>query len=136
MDGPNHRLTRRFFAELCKGELSDDLFTEDMSVWSTSSGSSGPSKAKYRAVVRLLQSLFPEGLAYRVDSITAEEDRVVAEVKALGTLRDGTRYENNYIFMFRIRDGRIASIAEHFNVLTVQQTIGPLMAAAMAKQGN
>jgi ketosteroid isomerase-like protein len=64
------------------------------------------------------------------------EDRVAAEVLASGTLTNGERYENNYVFMFRIRGTQIASIAEHFNVLTVQEKLMPLMAAAMTQRST
>jgi ketosteroid isomerase-like protein len=134
MSNSHHALVRRFFAELGTGNLSDELLADDMTVWSSSSGSTGPAKAKYQFAVRLLQSLFPEKLAYQVVSLTAEEDRVAAEVQARGTLCNGERYENSYVFIFRIRDARIAAIAEHFNVLTVQEKIAPLMADAMAKR--
>jgi uncharacterized protein len=133
MSNSHHALIRRFFAELCTGNLSDDLLADDLTVWSSSSGSTGPAKAQYQFAVQLLQSLFPDKLLYQVVSLTAEEDRVAAEVQARGTLLNGERYENSYVFMFRIRAARIASIAEHFNVLTVQKKIAPLMAAAMAK---
>lgn len=133
MSAATHALIRRFFADLCTGTLADDLFTDDMTVWSSSSGSLGPAKAKYQSAVKLLQSLFPAGLAYHIVSITAEEDRAAAEVQAHGILSNGARYENSYVFMFRIRGTRIASLAEHFNVQTVQETIAPLMAAAMTR---
>jgi ketosteroid isomerase-like protein len=132
MNTSHHALIRRFFAELSTGALSDDLLADDMSVWSSSSGASGSAKAKYQFAVKLLQSLFPEKLEYQVLSLTAEEDRVAAEVLARGTLKNGERYENDYLFMFRVRGGQIASIAEHFNVITVQEKIMPLMAAALA----
>jgi hypothetical protein len=43
--------------------------------------------------------------------ITTEEDRTVAEVHSEGTLR--------------IRGGRIAALAEHFNALIVQEKLMP-----------
>jgi ketosteroid isomerase-like protein len=134
MNSSNHALIRRFFAEMCAGDLSDSLLADDLTVWSSSSGSIGPAKAKYQFAVKLLQSLFPDKLSYEVKAMTAEEDRVVAEVQACGTLVDGQLYENTYVFIFRIRGAQIASIAEHFNVLTVQEKIVPLMSAAMAKR--
>jgi ketosteroid isomerase-like protein len=134
MTSPHHALIRRFFAELSSGKLSSELLADEMTVWSSSSGALGQAKAKYQFAVKLLQGLFPEGLAYQVLSLTAEDDRGAAEVLASGTLTNGERYENNYVFVFRIRGSQIVSIAEHFNVLTVQEKIMPLMAAAMAQR--
>jgi ketosteroid isomerase-like protein len=129
----NHALIRRFFADLSSGTLSDELLADDLTVWSSSSGSTGPGKAKYQFAIKLLQSLFPAGLAYEVVSLTAEADRVAAEVHAHGSLANGERYENSYVFLFRIRAGQIASIAEHFNVLTVQEKLMPLLSEALSK---
>jgi uncharacterized protein len=131
MSRSHHELAREFFGHLSRGDLPDDLFTDDVAVWTSSSGAS--SMARYRGGVKLLQTLFPEGLAYGVDSLTAEDDRVAAEVRGRGTLKNGENYLNTYVFVFRIRDGRIAAIAEHTNSIVVREKILPLLQAA-AKQ--
>ena len=46
---------------------------------------------------------------------------------------NGEEYRQTYVFVFRIRDGKIASIAEHYNALVSQQKLVPLMDAARAK---
>jgi uncharacterized protein len=128
MSGPHHELAREFFAHLSRGDLPDELFTDDVAVWTNSSGAS--TKARYQGGVKLLQTLFPEGLAYSVDSLTAEDDRVAAEVRGRGKLESGEEYLNTYVFVFRIRDGRIAAIAEHSNSVVVREKIVPLLQAA------
>jgi uncharacterized protein len=134
MSSANHQIVREYFTGLSSGNLPDTLFTPDMTVWTTTSGTS-PGK-KYLGGVKLLQSLFKGGLLYTIDSLTAEGDRVAAEVQARGTLLDGQDYHNTYVFMFRIRDGRIAAVAEHFNPAPVREKLGPLMQAAMAKAAH
>jgi ketosteroid isomerase-like protein len=131
MSSSHHELAREFFAHLSRGELPDELFTEDATVWTNSSGAS--TKASYQRGVKLLQSMFPAGLVYHVDSLTAEDDRVAAEVQGQGTLASGGDYRNTYVFIFRVRDGRIAAIAEHTNAVVVREKILPLLQAA-AKQ--
>jgi uncharacterized protein len=125
MTQPNHQLVRDFFAALSNGSLSSQFFTDDMTAWTTTSGTSP--KEKYLAGVRILQSLFPGGLTYTVDALTAEEDRVAAEVQSRGTLVNGASFHNTYVFMFRIRDGRIASLAEHFDPQIVREKVMPLL---------
>jgi uncharacterized protein len=124
-----HELAREFLAHLSRGELPGELFTDDVAVWTNSSGAS--TMARYRGGVKLLQSLFPRGLAYRVDSLTAEDDRVAAEVQGYGELKGGEDYLNTYVFMFRMRGGRIAAIAEHCNSILVREKLLPLLQAAM-----
>jgi ketosteroid isomerase-like protein len=128
MNRSNHQLVRNFIAALSTGELPDDLFTDDMTVWTLTSGTS--EKTKYQHGVKKLQSLFQGGLTYEVKSLTAEDDRVAAEVQAHGTLVNGDDYHNNYVFIFRIRDARIARVSEYFNALVMREKLAPLMQAA------
>jgi uncharacterized protein len=125
---PNREVVQDFFAALSSGALPDELFTEDVRIWTNTSGSS--ERARYQGGVKILQSLFEGGLEYRIDSLTAEEDRVAAEVQGRGRLRSGEDYHNTYVFMFRVRDGRIASVAEHCNSILVREKIVPLLQAA------
>src|SRR3974390_2443685 len=102
----HHQLVRDFFAAMSTGSLSSRFFPAALTAWTTTSGTSP--KEKSLAGVALLQSLFPAGLTYTIDTLTGEEDRVAAEVQSRGTLLNGDSFHNVYVFMFRIRDGRIA----------------------------
>ncbi|MBW8785740.1 MAG: nuclear transport factor 2 family protein [Novosphingobium sp.] len=121
----SHALARAYFAAVTAGELPDDLLTPDMTAWTTTQGTL--SKAMYQQMIRLLRRMCAEPLRFTIDAITAEDDRVVAEARSVGTLIDGSAYANTYVFAFRIREGRIASIAEHFNPLVVQEKLYPVM---------
>ncbi|MFA7603911.1 MAG: nuclear transport factor 2 family protein [Novosphingobium sp.] len=125
------RLVHAYFAAVTAGELPDALLTEDMTAWTTTQGTM--SKQAYQDVIRLLARISRVPLAFTVDSITAEDDRAVAEARSQGVLIDGEPYANTYVFVFRIRDGRIAAIAEHFNALIVQEKMVPLV---RPDQGN
>ncbi|HTZ69283.1 MAG TPA: nuclear transport factor 2 family protein [Acetobacteraceae bacterium] len=131
MTQANHAIVHEFFAALSRGSLPSDLLAPDMTAWTALSGTSD--LARFRAGIELLASLFAEPFRYTVDSLTAEEDRVAAEVRAAGTLIGGEHYGNRYVFMFRIREGKIASVAEHTNVVLVREKLAPLLAAAMAR---
>ncbi|MBB5686774.1 nuclear transport factor 2 family protein [Sphingobium boeckii] len=125
-----HELARRFFAALSAGDLPDALLTDDMTAWTTSSGHA--EKSRYQRGVAMLGTIFESGLTFTVDSLTAEADRLAAEVRSHGTLVNGVPFENRYLFMLRLRDGRIASVAEHFDPAPVRDTLAPLLQAAMA----
>lgn len=118
-------LAQAYFAAVTAGELSDDLLTADMTAWTTTQGVLD--KATYQGMIRTLARMCARPLAFTIQSLTAEDDRVVAEATSDGVLVNGEPYGNTYIFVFRIRDGRIASIAEHFNALIVQEKLIPLM---------
>lgn len=127
---PSHELVHRFFAAVTAGELPDTLLTPEMTGWTTTQGTMD--KASYQRLIRILLAMCSHPLTFTIDSITAEEDRVVAEVHSEGTLVNGEDYRNTYVFVFRVRDGRIASVAEHFNALIVQEKLIPLVQMIMS----
>jgi ketosteroid isomerase-like protein len=133
MSEASHRIAREFFQALTQGEVPDSLLTPDVTVWTTSTGGASD-KARFQAGIKLLASVFKGNFVYTVDALTAEEDRIAAEVQARGTLINGDEYRMRYVFMLRIRDGRIASIAEHNNPGPVREQLGPLIQAVMAKR--
>jgi len=131
MTQSNHQLVRDFFTAIASGNLPDDLLTPDMTFWTVNSGTAD--KARFQGAMKLLASIFSGTLTYDIKSLTAEEDRVVAEVQSHGTLANGEAFNNAHMFLFRIRDGRVASGVEFMNQFVVRDTIAPLMQAAMAK---
>lgn len=120
------RLVHAYFAAVTAGDLPDDLLTEDMTAWLTTQGPIG--KRAYQDAVRWLGSVMREPLRFTIDAITAEGDRAVAEARSEGVLINGESYAQTYVFVLRIRDGRIAAIAEHYNALVAQDKLVPLMA--------
>lgn len=135
MAHPHHAIARAYFEALSAGSVPDELLTDDFRAWTTSSGAWNE-KARFQGGIRLLASVFDGGFHYTVDSLTAEDDRVAAEVHAEGRLVNGEDFANTYVFVLRIRDGKVASVAEHFNPDPVRTQLGPLLQAAMAKMAG
>jgi uncharacterized protein len=127
----NCELARAYFTAVSNGELPDSLLTTDMTAWLTTGGTID--KSAYQHLIKLLAAMCDGPLHFTIRSLTAEEDRVVAEADSRGKLINGSEYANTYVFVFRIRDGRFASIAEHYNALVVQEKLMPLMEAAQNK---
>ena len=127
----NHQLVRDFFTAIASGNVPDDLLTQDMSLWTVNGGTSD--KARFQGAMKMLASIFSGTLRYEIDALTAEDDRVAAEVQSHGTLPDGEPFHNTHLFMCRIRDGRIAAVAEFMNQFIGREKIAPLMLAAMRK---
>lgn len=134
MTATHHQIVREFFAALSSGKLPDHMLTEDMKAWTLTSGDTD--KARFQGGVKLLASIFGGTLEYHIDALTAEEDRVLAEVRSSGTLVNGEDFSNVHVFSFRIYDGRIASVAEFMNPVIVSEKIVPLIQAAMAKMSE
>jgi uncharacterized protein len=126
-DATNRRLVRDFLDAVAAGDLPDAMLTPSMTAWATTLGT--VDKAGYQNVVRILGQLTAEPLTFHIDAVTAQNGRIVAEVRSKGTLIDGKAYANTYVFVLRIENGHIAWVAEHYNPLIVQETLMPLMEA-------
>lgn len=127
MSHPNHAVAEAYLAAVTAGELPDSLLTDDMTAWLTTQGPI--SKSAYQGAIRLLARMCQAPILFTVDAITAEDDRVVVEARSQATLVNGEQYANAYVFSLRVRDGRIAWIAEHFNPLIAQDKLFPLAAS-------
>jgi ketosteroid isomerase-like protein len=123
----NRQLIETFFDVISKGELPDEVVTPDMTFWSVNSGESG--KERFRGGVKVLSSIFGGTLTYIIESLTSQDDRIVAEVRSEGTLTTGEPFQNTHVFIFRTEGGRIAAAREYMNQFVVRDLILPLMQA-------
>lgn len=126
----NRRQVHRFFDGLAAGTFPEDLFTPELTCWTTGSGRMGADQ--YRALPAMLKAVFPTGIAFHIDSIIAETDRAAAEVRSEGVFDGDQLYTNQYAFIFGFSDGRISSVAEHFNPLRVSKALAARMIAALS----
>ena len=131
MKEQNYQIARKYFAAVSAGELPDELLTPDMTGWITTGGTMD--RAKYQGLVKLLGRMLDGPLVFTIHSLTADEDRVVAEATSEGQLINGEAYRQTYVFVFRIRDGKIAAVAEHYNALIAHEKLVPLMQQVMAQ---
>lgn len=83
----------------------------------------------------MLKAAIPEGIAFEIDSMTEEGDRVVAEVRGQALLADGIPYNNSYAFVAKMADGKIAHMNEYYCTLLVEQTLVPF-ASKLAAQAQ
>lgn len=127
----NRDLALAYFGAVSAGALPDALLAEDMTAWITAGATMD--RAAYQRIIRILAAMCDGPLRFTVDALTAEGDRVVAEARSEGRLIDGSDYRNRYVFVFRIEGGRIAHIAEHYNIQIAQERLVPLMAEAARK---
>ena len=55
------------------------------------------------------------GLEMRVKALTAEGDRVAAEVESYGENPDGSIYNNEYHLLFVVSDGKMQQVKEYLD---------------------
>ncbi len=80
MTRSNEQLVRDFFTAIAAGELPDDVVTPDMTFWSVNSGTSD--RARFHGGVKALASIFGGTLKYDIESVTAQDDRIAAEIRS------------------------------------------------------
>jgi ketosteroid isomerase-like protein len=131
MTRTKEQLVQDFFKAIAKGELPDELVTPEMTFWSVNSGTA--ERARFQGAVKILSSIFNGTLTYVIESLTAQDDRIAAEISSHGTLNTGEKFNNTHIFLFYVCDGRIAAAKEYMNQFAVREKIVPLMQAAMTK---
>ena len=127
----NKQIVRSYFDAVHRGDIDTitALLGDDVSFWVPPSL---PDGVEFRGKAMVLR-LFTEsvglydaqaGLSVEIRSLTADEDRVAAELIIRGrAAAGGASYENWYHFLFRIRDGRIVSIREHLDSLYAFRTL-------------
>jgi ketosteroid isomerase-like protein len=124
----NHEIVRKFINAMSHGNISDELVTADFAVWIVGA-EQAVDKESYVAGIANLPKVFPNKLAFTIHSLTAEDERVVAEFSGKGTTIDGKVYRNNYLYLFKIRDGKVCFLAEYLNIEEMRRVLLPAMVA-------
>jgi ketosteroid isomerase-like protein len=66
------------------------------------------------------------GIRFTVHALTAEGDRVAAEVESYAPLVNGKVYNNHYHMLFEIRDGKIVVVKEYADTAHARDVFGDL----------
>lgn len=74
-------------------------------------------KEEMRALLNDLIGPMPNGLKMTIKSMIAEGDRVAAEVESYGEAGNGRLYNNEYHFLFNLRDGKIVEAKEYLDTM-------------------
>ena len=128
MTNANHDIVRNFIQAMSDGNITDALVTEDFTVWIVAAEQT-VGKKSYADGIAMLPKVFPDKLAFTIHSLTAEDDRVIAEFSGDGITTEGKRYQNDYLYLFKIRDGKVSFLAEYLNLDAMRGILIPAMMA-------
>lgn len=97
--------------------LMDSVLTEDFDAVDRNSAKIGGwrSREEVIAFAAAVPDLFQERLRFEYESVTAEDDRVICQVKGFSKLADGRQYNNQYIYFFYMRDGKIRHMDGYYD---------------------
>jgi len=73
------------------------------------------SKGEMREILGAIVQPMPNGMEMRLRAMTAEGERVAAEVESYGEASNGRIYNNDYHFLFRIRKGKMIEVKEYLD---------------------
>ncbi len=127
----NKRIVREFcdhFRTSNSDGLIDGL-TEDATWWVNGKPHLFPSagiktKAEAATMFRNMLAAYSNGLDMKVLNMIGEGDSVAAEARSQALTKSGKVYENEYFILFKIRDGKIASVREYTDLMHVEETFG------------
>ncbi|MDE3820027.1 nuclear transport factor 2 family protein [Sinorhizobium meliloti] len=127
----NKRVVREFCDHFRKSNAEGliDGMTDDATWWVNGKPHLFPSsgtKTKDEAakMFRNMLSAYTDGLDMRIVSIIGEGDIVAAETRSHAITKTGKVYENEYAFLFTIRDGKVAKVREYTDLLHVMEVFG------------
>ena len=119
----NEELVTNFFETLSSGDLETlrGMFRED-ACWTAMSKEipgAGPHPGRDHIIDEFLapvRGLFVEGdPKVSIHKLTAKDNVVYAETRALGTFQTGTVYDNLYCWAFEIIDGQVDQVREYMD---------------------
>ena len=73
------------------------------------------SKMEMAELLKGVAANMPSGLTLTPKGITAEGERVAAEVESYGKHKNGRTYNNQYHFLFVVKDGKIHVVREYLD---------------------
>lgn len=120
----NKEVVRQFLAKFGTGDADGliNSLTDDAVWWIGGKPGDLPqagakSKEAISAVLRGVGAKIPGGIAMHIRGMIGEDDKIAAEVEAHGEITNGRIYNNEYHFLFTIREGRIAGVREYHDTL-------------------
>jgi ketosteroid isomerase-like protein len=115
----NKQLVREFFASMGRGDVTALVaaYAEDgcLVTMGRTLISGKFTRAQIQAAAARIYEVFPQGLTFTIDAMTAEGERVAVEAHSEGQHVSGALYSNEYHFLFLFRDGKLALLKEYMD---------------------
>lgn len=128
----NKRLVKEFLARFGEADLEGALamMTDDCTWWIGGKPelfalAGTKTKAEMTELLGQLVPPMKNGLQMTLHGITAEGERVAAEVESYGENPDGSVYNNDYHFLFVVRGGKLAQVKEYLDPMHTKAVFFP-----------
>jgi len=115
----NKQLVRDFFASMGRGDVAAIVaaYAEDgcLMTMGRTLISGTFTRAQIQAAAAQIYQVFPRGISFTIDAMTAEGERVAVEAHSQGQHLSGALYSNEYHFLFVFRDGKLVLLKEYMD---------------------
>lgn len=122
----NKRLVRAFNSHFAHSDIDQilDLMTDDCSWWINGKPDLFPvtgtkSKAEFGDILRGIHASIEGGMPMEVIGLVAEGDQVAAELRARAKTKTGRSYDNRYLMLYTLRDGKVSAVREYTDLMTI-----------------
>jgi ketosteroid isomerase-like protein len=123
----NKRIILGFFENMSAGNGEAVLGAlADSATWWVAGNfalSGTKTKAQFAELIGALGSKIDGGLRVTPKGITAEGDRVAVEAESYAKMKNGKTYQNQYHFLFVVRDGKIQQVKEYLDTTHANEVL-------------
>lgn len=124
----NKQVVREWNAHLSAGAVKAalELLAKSATWWVAGTSAAGTTYTReaFCELIHGFTGAFKTPLRMTTKTLTAEEDRVAAQIEGWGQLPDGRIYNNAYHVLYIVRDGKIQQGYEYYNTLYAAELFG------------
>ncbi len=117
----NKKVVLSFFENFSAGKTDAALgLMADSCTWWVAGSfplSGTKTKKQFAELLAGILPAMPGGIRLTAKSMTAEADRVAVEAESYGKHVNGKTYQNQYHFLFEIRNGKVQAVREYLDTM-------------------
>lgn len=113
-----------FVLNIGRGGIERRFYADNLTAWSPLMGTI--TVEEYLPKLKTVSEVWARPLDVTIDTITAQENRVVLQARSNGQLYDGREYANTYLFLVEFdEENRIRHVREYFDPDPVRNILQP-----------
>ncbi len=124
---------KSYFGAITESRFADAaaFLAPDVTMWILGEGSwklgGSHDRDGVQAIHRLVKDRFPDGLKVILHGIYGEGSEIAVECETMGTRIDGRRYNNHYVQIFIVTNGKITARREYLDTIHADELLcGPI----------
>jgi uncharacterized protein len=118
------QIASEFVLNIGRGGIDCSHYADELTAWSPLMGTI--TLQEYLPKLRTVSEVWQRPLEVTIDTVTAQENRVVLQARSNGRLYDGQEYANTYLFLVEFDDDRrIRHVREYFDPDPVRDVLQP-----------